>query len=102
MINPMMAIKAYGAVQKQVSNLGDAQASAGVGGDFASMLQNAIQSTTQATNHAETQMSLQAQGKTELIDAVTAVASAQANLESVIAIRDQVINAYQEIMRMPI
>jgi flagellar hook-basal body complex protein FliE len=30
------------------------------------------------------------------------VASAEASLETVIAVRDQVIQAYQEIMRMPI
>ena len=33
---------------------------------------------------------------------VTAVASAQSSLETVMAVRDQVIAAYQEIMRMPI
>jgi flagellar hook-basal body complex protein FliE len=44
----------------------------------------------------------QSQGKAELIDAVTAVSSAETSLQTVIAIRDQVISAYQEIMRMPI
>jgi flagellar hook-basal body complex protein FliE len=33
---------------------------------------------------------------------VTAVAAAEATLETVIAVRDEVIKAYQEIMRMPI
>ena len=33
---------------------------------------------------------------------VTAVASAQTSLETAMAVRDQVIAAYQEIMRMPI
>jgi flagellar hook-basal body complex protein FliE len=41
-------------------------------------------------------------GKTELIDVVTAISSAEASLETVMAVRDQVISAYQEIMRMPI
>ena len=36
------------------------------------------------------------------IDVVTAVSSAEASLETVMAVRDQVISAYQEIMRMPI
>ena len=44
----------------------------------------------------------QAQGKAELIDVVTSVAAAEASLETVMAVRDQVIAAYQEIMRMPI
>ncbi|HTN41339.1 MAG TPA: flagellar hook-basal body complex protein FliE, partial [Asticcacaulis sp.] len=34
--------------------------------------------------------------------AVTAVSSAETSLQAVIAIRDQVISAYQEVMRMPI
>ena len=38
----------------------------------------------------------------ELIDVVTAISSAEASLETVMAVRDQVIAAYQEIMRMPI
>ena len=33
---------------------------------------------------------------------VTAISAAESSLETVMAIRDQVINAYQEIMRMPI
>jgi flagellar hook-basal body complex protein FliE len=47
-------------------------------------------------------MAAQVQGKADLVDVVTAVSSAEASLETVMAIRDQVINAYQEIMRMPI
>jgi flagellar hook-basal body complex protein FliE len=42
------------------------------------------------------------QGQGSLIDVVTAVSSAEASLEQVMAVRDQVISAYQEIMRMPI
>jgi len=38
----------------------------------------------------------------ELVDVVTAVSAAQTSLETVMAVRDQVISAYQEIMRMPI
>jgi flagellar hook-basal body complex protein FliE len=44
----------------------------------------------------------QVQGKAELIDVATAISAAEASLETVMAVRDQVISAYQEIMRMPI
>jgi len=102
-MNPMLAIKAYGAVQKQAAGLNDeAQRTNDVGAAFSKVLQTAVQQTVGATQNAETQMALHAQGKAELVDAVTAVASAEASLESVIAIRDQVISAYQEILRMPI
>ena len=57
---------------------------------------------TQATKVAETQMSASIQGQGSLVDVVTAVSSAEASLETVMAVRDQVISAYQEIMRMPI
>ena len=45
---------------------------------------------------------LTSEGKAELVDVVTAISSAEASLETVMSIRDQVISAYQEIMRMPI
>ena len=56
----------------------------------------------QSSKAAETQMANHVQGKGQLIDVVTAVSSAEASLETVMAVRDQVIQAYQEIMRMPI
>ncbi len=101
MISPMLAAKAYAASQKQAAG-----PTGGVGGasdtSFQSLLQNAIKDATQASRTAETQMAAHAQGRTELVNVVTAVASAEASLETVMAVRDQVIQAYQEIMRMPI
>jgi len=41
-------------------------------------------------------------GNADLVDVVTAVSNAEMVLESVTAVRDRVISAYQEIMRMPI
>ena len=107
-MTPLVAARAYGAAMKQSQSLGagDDSASMGTGGigapDFGKMLQGAMNSTLKSTQNAETMMTQQQSGKVELIDAVTAVASAETSLQSVIAIRDQVISAYQEIMRMPI
>jgi flagellar hook-basal body complex protein FliE len=75
----------------------------GAGGSaFADMVKGAIENTVQSSKAAESQMAAQVQGKAELVDVVTAVAAAEASLETVMAVRDQVIAAYQEIMRMPI
>ncbi|MFT4091217.1 MAG: flagellar hook-basal body complex protein FliE [Asticcacaulis sp.] len=101
-MTPLYAAKAYGAVMGQASPMGGASQPTQVASDFSKMLQGAIEQTQKSTAHAENMMLQQSQGKAELIDAVTAVASAEASLESVIAIRDQVISAYQEILRMPI
>lgn len=51
---------------------------------------------------AEKTMASHLAGKAELVDLVTAISAADASLEIVMALRDQVISAYKEIMRMPI
>lgn len=102
-MTPLVAARAYGAAMKQSQSLGAGDESGSVGApDFGKMLQGAMNSTLKSTQNAESMMTQQQSGKVELIDAVTAVASAETSLQSVIAIRDQVISAYQEIMRMPI
>lgn len=102
-MTPMAAARAYGAIQKQAqSGFAGETAKPTAGASFAHILQQMVDTTAGTTRAAENAMAGHAQGKTELIDAVTAVASAQANLETVISIRDSVISAYQEILRMPI
>ena len=106
MINPAMAARAYSSVQggamptELTSATGGAGAAQGAG--FSDLLQNVMGDLPQSTKAAETQMASSVQGQGSLIDVVTAVTSAEASLETVMAVRDQVIQAYQEIMRMPI
>lgn len=99
-MNPLMAAKAYAAIQG--GDMPTAPTS-GVGQTgFADMLTSVMGDMTQSSRAAETQMTAAVQGQGSLIDVVTAVSSAEASLETVMAVRDQVIQAYQEIMRMPI
>lgn len=100
-MTPLMAARAYGAAIKQGTDLAK-EAAGPANGSFGKMVQDALDSTYNQTKNAENMMVQQQAGKAELIDAVTAVSSAETSLQSVIAIRDQVISAYQEIMRMPI
>ena len=101
MVSPLIAAKAYAAAQgqaaKPLGGAGQADATS-----FQALLQNAMTDATNASRNAETQMAAHSAGRAELVDVVTAVASAEASLETVMAVRDQVIQAYQEIMRMPI
>ncbi|MES2833297.1 MAG: flagellar hook-basal body complex protein FliE [Pseudomonadota bacterium] len=101
-MNPMAAVKAYQSIQGAGSMPGVSGAAETQGPGFADLLQNVMGDMTQTTKVAEGQMTQLAQGSGSLIDVVTAVSSAEASLETVIAVRDQVIQAYQEIMRMPI
>jgi flagellar hook-basal body complex protein FliE len=101
MITPLAAAKAYGAAQSQaLGTVGGAAEAQGSG--FADLVKNAITDMSQASKAAETQIAAHTAGKAELIDVVTAISAAEASLETVMAVRDQVIAAYQEIMRMPI
>ena len=102
MITPLAAAKAYASAQGAASVSGTGAAGAAAGPSFADLHKGAIDNTVQSSKAAEAQMAAQVQGKAELIDVVTSVAAAEASLETVMAVRDQVIAAYQEIMRMPI
>jgi len=106
MMTPLAAAKAYAATQKG-AGIGDSMGSIGAqaappSGGFADILKSAMTDAVHASKNAEHQMAAQVAGKTELVNVVTAISAAEASLETVMAVRDQVISAYQEIMRMPI
>lgn len=101
----MTGAGAYAAIQAQADRMmanptGAASPAQGV--DFGEMVQKAVSSTMDQARAAEGAMAAQVQGKAELIDVVTAISAAEASLETMLSVRDQVIAAYQEIMRMPI
>ena len=103
MITALAAAKAYGAAQKTMGvDPGFGTQAVSPGGGFGDILKSAMADAMKASKTAETQIAAQVQGKAQLIDVATAVSSAETSLETVMAIRDQVISAYQEILRMPI
>jgi len=104
MMTALAAAKAYATAQKAAGVDPTAMGSEAVasGGGFGDILKSAMSDVMSSTKAAETQIAAQVQGKAQLIDVVTAVSSAEQSLSTVMAIRDQVIGAYQEIMRMPI
>lgn len=98
-IDPLSASKAYMDVAR-------AAARGGVEGndavDFGKLVQNAIGDAVGAAHNAEQTGLAAASGKADIVNVVTAIAQAETTLETVMAVRDQVIQAYQEILRMPI
>ena len=100
MISPLAVSKAYAAVQ-QAAGATSGGAVEQPGG-FGDLVKSAMTDAMKASKTAENQIAAHTAGKTELIDVVTAISAAEASLETVMAVRDQVITAYQEIMRMPI
>lgn len=77
-------------------------ASAASGSNFADMLKEVAGGVVETTQKVET-ISIQAAAKeVELLDVITAVTNAELALESVVAVRDRVVQAYQDIIKMPI
>ena len=102
-MSPLLAARAYAATQGVAAQPGGGAKIAGADGpDFAQVLSRTVGDMVQTSHTAERAMAAHTAGKAELVDVVTAVASAQSSLETVMAVRDQVISAYQEILRMPI
>lgn len=69
---------------------------------FGDMLGEIFTNAVEASRASETVAAQSIQGKADLIDVVTAVNNAEMAVETLVAVRDRVISAYQEIMRMPI
>lgn len=77
-------------------------AEAGEGPSFANMVEDAVGSAVQSIRKGEEMSIAAAKNEAELVDVVTAIANAEITLETVVAVRDRMISAYQQIMRMPI
>jgi flagellar hook-basal body complex protein FliE len=69
---------------------------------FASVLKDAIASVNDIGHKSDMQTRAAATGKSTMVDVVTAVAETEVAIDAVVAVRDKVIAAYDEIMKMPI
>ncbi|MPS71255.1 MAG: flagellar hook-basal body complex protein FliE [Novosphingobium sp.] len=110
-IGALDAAAAYGRAMKtagpSMGGLGD-MASAGsgaagaAGGSFGSMVESMVTDASSSLRTAEAESAKQVAGKGDLIDVVTAMGAAETALDTVVAVRDRVVSAYSEIMRMQI
>ena len=70
--------------------------------DFGKMVQDALGGVVQQGRAAEAKSLTHASGKADVLDVVAAVAETEMALETMVSLRDKVIAAYEEIMRMPV
>lgn len=87
---------------EQVGGGETAAAATGGQGSFAQMVRAAAQDVVQRGREAEAVTADAIAGKADLADVVQAVTNAELTLQTAVAVRDRVLTAYQEIMRMPI
>ncbi|QCK88063.1 flagellar hook-basal body complex protein FliE [Phreatobacter aquaticus] len=77
-------------------------AGGGQGGGFGELLNSAVNQLGQTTRTADQRSQAMATGRADLIDVVTAVAETEVAVETLVSVRDKVVQAYEEIMRMQI
>ncbi len=91
-VSPQDAARAY----QDVGGIG------GTGSDFGGVLSRAVEGAVSAGHAAENQAMTAIAGGGNLTEVVQAVSRAELALQTTTAIRDRVVSAYQDIMRMPI
>ncbi len=104
-VSPVSVDAAYQAAQRvaAASEPGAAQAVGGLGApSFEQTLTDALQSAVGTMRAGEAASAQGAAGQGDLVGVVNAVTAAELTLETVVAIRDRVIAAYQDILKMPI
>ncbi|MGI9435220.1 MAG: flagellar hook-basal body complex protein FliE [Geminicoccaceae bacterium] len=69
---------------------------------FSDLLARSVSDAIDSSRNSESVSVQAASGRANLQDVVEAVNAAELSLQTVVSIRDRVISAYQEIMRMPI
>ena len=96
------ALKAYADATKRAQSGVLDQASQPVTPSFGQLLAETASDAVEASRAGEAVSIRAASGSVDLQDVVEAVNAAEINLQTVVSIRDRVVSAYQEIMRMPI
>ena len=72
------------------------------GPSFGDLLKNAIGDVVDGGRKADSQTDAMAAGKANVMDVVTAVAETDVKVSTLVSVRDKVIQAYEDIMKMPI
>lgn len=103
-ILPAAAAAAY----KSVAEMGSGAATSGSSvtgtgaGGFGQFLSDALKDSIDTMKQGEKMAGAGVAGKADIVDVVNAVNQAEVTLDTVVAVRDKVVAAYQSIMNMPI
>jgi flagellar hook-basal body complex protein FliE len=102
MASPTVAANAYASLAR-ILDTGAAGKGADSGGpSFAAVLKDALGSVEQTGRKSDAQTVAMAAGKANVMDVVTAVADTDVAVSTLVSVRDKVISAYEEIMKMTI
>jgi flagellar hook-basal body complex protein FliE len=102
---PAAAAQAYQAIANlgaKASSSPAASAADSAGGGFGDLLSEAVKNSIGTLKSGEAMATRQLAGQANVVDVVNAVNAAEITLDTVVAVRDKVVQAYQSIMNMPI
>tara|TARA_B100000676_G_scaffold312790_1_gene388960 strand:+ start:7695 stop:8009 length:315 start_codon:yes stop_codon:yes gene_type:complete len=102
-INPVAAAQAFNKAAQLGGNTGlDARSTPTAKSSFVDLVKEVAEKSVEAGKAAELATASAVAGEADLTDVVTAVSNAEVTLQTVVTVRDRVVAAYQEILRMPI
>jgi flagellar hook-basal body complex protein FliE len=98
-IDPSLAANAY----SNNMNIGAGMAGKNDGGvKFSDMLKEKVSDSIDTMRAGELMSAKAITGDAQLTEVVQAVTASEVTLQTMVSVRDRMISAYQEIMRMPI
>jgi flagellar hook-basal body complex protein FliE len=104
MATPSIAANAYANLARLTDPAGLTKGTgeASGGPSFGALVKEAVTALSKTTHNSDVQSQAAAAGKANMIDVVTAVAESEVAIDTLVSVRDKVISAYEEIMKMPI
>jgi len=105
MTSPSIAANAYASLARLAdpsAALAKAGGGAAGGPNFGALLKDAMGAVVEAGRKSDAQTQAMAVGKANIVDVVTAVSQTEVAVDALVSVRDRVIAAYEEIMKMPI
>ena len=102
MASPTIAANAYASFARMMETGGGAKPSDAGGQSFGALLKDAVGSVLETGRKSDAQTIAMASGKANVMDVVTAVAETDVAVSTLVSVRDKVISAYEDIMKMPI
>jgi flagellar hook-basal body complex protein FliE len=98
----MVPLAPIGQVVSAYSTTRPRPAAASGEASFASMVGDAAQSALQTVRQSEQTTTAAVAGKADVQDVVQALGDAEVTMQTVVAVRDKILGAYNDIMRMSI
>ncbi len=102
MASPTLAANAYANLARILDTGGGAKGAETGGPSFSAVLKDALGSVMETGRKSDAQTVAMATGKANVMDVVTAVAETDVAVSTLVSVRDRVIQAYEDIMKMPI